>query len=234
MKTLVRALVLRLEQLEAENKSLSERLSRLEEQGVQISENSSQLPSQDRYKKKKEKREKGNRARGGQVGHKGKGRDLYPVEQCDEVYDHRPSQCRCCGENLSGEDGSPLRFFEVALARTQQVAQSILGLESTGVLVTDRYSSYNWMNPHQRQLCWAHLKRDFTAIAQRCGVSATIGEQLLALEQEAFNLWHQFRDQTLSRSELQRHIQPLRVHVKACLEAGAGFEVGYREKTPLA
>ena len=377
VKTLVGALVLRLEQLEAENKSLSERLSRLEEQGVQTSENSSQPPSQDRYKKKKEKREKGKRARGGQVGHEGKGRDLYPVEQCDEVYDHRPSQCRCCGENLSGEDGSPfphqvgelpplvvrieehrlhelecphcgkktrsklpegvpekgygerltalvgylssvghqsheqvvrfleevlavkisvgtvnrlrqelsesveaavaeaqayveqapvrhcdetswpqhnadgsnptnkqgylwvvvtplLSFFEVALARTQQVAQSILGLESTGVLVTDRYSSYNWMNPHQRQLCWAHLKRDFTAIAQRCGVSATIGERLLALEQEVFNLWHQFRDQTLSRSELQRLIQPLRVQVKACLEEGAGFEVGYREKTPLA
>jgi len=161
-----------------------------------------------------------------------------PVRHCDETgfpqhnFDgHNPQQKR----GYLWVVVTPLLcWFEIALARTQQVAQSLLGLESQGIVVSDRYSGYNWLEPHQRQLCWAHLKRDFTAIAQRSGVAGELGQRLLALEREVFELWHQFRQQTLSRLELQDRIQPLRQQLQACLEEGASFSVGYREQTPLA
>jgi EAL domain-containing protein (putative c-di-GMP-specific phosphodiesterase class I) len=40
-------------------------------------------------------------------------------------------------------------------------------------------------------LCWAHLKRDFIAIAERSGVSQALGEALLEQEKQLFQLWYQ-------------------------------------------
>lgn len=161
-----------------------------------------------------------------------------PVRHCDET---SFPQENFDGNNPEQKRGylwvvvTPLLcFFEIALARTQQVAQSLLGLKSRGIVVSDRYNAYNWLDPNQRQVCWAHLKRDFTAIAERTGVSGAVGQRLLALEREVFELWHQFRNQTLSRLELQERMQPLRLQVKACLEEAASFSVGKCEKTPLA
>jgi hypothetical protein len=56
-------------------------------------------------------------------------------------------------------------LFTVALSRAQTTAQAMIGKGFCGVLVSDRYSSYNWVDSGQRQLCWAHLLRDFQSMA---------------------------------------------------------------------
>jgi len=47
--------------------------------------------------------------RGGQPGHKKHERPLIPTEDCDEVKPLKPTECRRCGEKLSGSDPEPLR-----------------------------------------------------------------------------------------------------------------------------
>jgi transposase len=47
--------------------------------------------------------------RGGQPGHKKHERPLIPAEDCDDVWALRPTECRRCGEKLSGNDREPLR-----------------------------------------------------------------------------------------------------------------------------
>jgi hypothetical protein len=64
-------------------------------------------------------------------------------------------------------------YFQVALSRAQATAQTILGADFAGIVNSDRYSAYNWLSLQWRQWCWAHLKRDFTKIAERGGVSQT-------------------------------------------------------------
>jgi hypothetical protein len=54
-----------------------------------------------------------------------------------------------------------------------------LGSAFAGYVNSDRYSAYTWLMLEQRQVCWAHLKRDFTKIAQRRGLSRELGEALL-------------------------------------------------------
>src|SRR5262247_862926 len=54
--------------------------------------------------------------------------------------------------------------FVVRLSRGGQVARELLGETFSGILVTDRYSAYNWYPVRWRQLCWAHLLRDFEAM----------------------------------------------------------------------
>jgi len=65
-------------------------------------------------------------------------------------------------------------FFEVMLSRSSAAAQTLIGKDFTGIVVSDRYSSYQWIDLGLRQVRWAHLKRDFTAMAERTGVSNEI------------------------------------------------------------
>ena len=74
---------------------------------------------------------------------------------------------------------SLVTVFVVRLSRGGQVARELLGERFSGILVTDRYSAYNWYPVRWRQLCWSHLLRDFEAIRGRGGASEEIGEALL-------------------------------------------------------
>lgn len=82
----------------------------LREQLGTTSTNSSQAPSSDppRAPGRRRKRKSGKK-RGGQPGHEGHSRLLYPVEQCHSVTDYYPEQCPCCGGELHGEDAFPYR-----------------------------------------------------------------------------------------------------------------------------
>jgi len=81
-------------------------------------------------------------------------------------------------------------YFQVLLSRSGTAAQTILGSAFASYVNSDRYSGYTWLAIDQRQVCWAHLKRDFTKIAQRSGVSRELGEALLRQHEQLFELWH--------------------------------------------
>ena len=80
-------------------------------------------------------------------------------------------------------------FFEVVLSRSQATAKALIGETFAGIVVSDRYSAYSWIELDQWQLCWAHLKRDLQAIAERSGASQEIGESLLHREHRLFQWW---------------------------------------------
>ncbi len=99
-------------------------------------------------------------------------------------------------------------------------------------MVADRYGAYSWIDVNHRQVYWAHLKRDLTAMAERRGVSQAIGESLLL--QRLFHWWHRIRDGTLSRETFIGMVEQLRARFKADLQAAAELPINQTEKTPLA
>src|SRR5215813_11973505 len=111
--------------------------------------------------------------------------------------------------------------FVVRLSRGGQVARELLGERFAGILVTDRYSAYNWYPVRWRQLCWAHLLRDFAAMRGRGGRSEEIGDALLAQAHQMFTWWHRVREGTLKRSTFRSYMTPLRREVERLLEAGS-------------
>jgi len=113
----------------------------------------------------------------------------------------------------------------VRMSRGGQVARELLGEGFTGILVTDRYSAYNWYPVRWRQLCWAHLLRDFAAIRERGGAGEEIGDALLAQAHQMFAWWHRVREGTLKRSTFRSYMTPLRHEVERLLEAGSQCEV---------
>src|SRR5712692_4509531 len=116
---------------------------------------------------------------------------------------------------------SLVTVFVVRLSRGGQVARELLGETFCGILVTDRYSGYNWYPVRWRQLCWAHLLRDFEAMRARGGASEELGDALLTQAHQMFTWWHRVRDGTLQRASFRSAMTPLRREVERLLEAGS-------------
>lgn len=145
------------------------------------------------------------------------------------------------GKNPTGRKGwlwvmvTPLvNYFAVFLGRSQAVCQHLLGEKFNGIVSSDRFSAYNPLNLEQRQICWAHLKRDFTRIAQRSGVAGELGQALLEQQKLLFEQWYRVRDGTFSRTEFITVVAPMQQHIRALLAAGAAYAIGKGETTPLA
>src|SRR5260370_23161758 len=65
-------------------------------------------------------------------------------------------------------------YFLVQVGRGARALRNVLGPVVRGVICSDRWSAYQVVPLSQRQICWAHLKRDFQAMADRGGESAEI------------------------------------------------------------
>jgi len=110
--------------------------------------------------------------------------------------------------------------FIVTTTRSAAGLKRLLGECFAGIVGSDRYTAYHGLNPLRRQVCWAHLKRDFQAFVERGGESGTVGTLLLNQTKHLFELWHRVRDGTLSRSDFQLAMRPIQSEVKSLLEIG--------------
>src|SRR5215510_5659233 len=115
--------------------------------------------------------------------------------------------------------------FVVRMSRGGQVARELLGAQFAGILVTDRYSAYNWYPVRWRQVCWAHVLRDFEAMRGRGGRSEEIGAALLAQAHQMVAWWHRVREGTLQRSTFRSYLSPLRQEVERLGEVGSQWGV---------
>jgi transposase len=111
--------------------------------------------------------------------------------------------------------------FTIALSRAAAVAQELVDPSAGQVITTDRYKGYLWLPLRQRQVCWAHLIRDFQAMVDRANAGCVIGEELLCCAEDLFTWWYRVWDGTLSRSTFRRYVTELRPWVRSQLEAGS-------------
>ena len=123
--------------------------------------------------------------------------------------------------------GEEATAFLIRDSRRAEVAKELIGEEPSGVTISDRYGGYSFIPLDRRQVCLAHLIRDFRAMAEGEKELRWIGEGLLALIDEVLRLWHLHKDGHVGRADLKRWIRPLRARMLAVLDAGArsrGYE----------
>jgi transposase len=139
-----------------------------------------------------------------------------PVRNADETSWPEKSQRRWLWISAT-----PLvTIFRLLKTRGAAGAKALLGEVVWGIIGTDRYAGYHWIDPRQRQLCWAHLKREFIAWSERTGETARIGMALLAAEKQLFTSWYRVREGTLTWADFQVAMLPLMARVRALLEEG--------------
>jgi transposase len=121
--------------------------------------------------------------------------------------------------------------FRVALARSRSVAREVIGTLSRGVLVSDRYLAYAYLGVHNRQLCWAHLKREFVRISERGGPSQPVGLGLVAVADEVFQLRRRYEEGRLDEEAWVRRMGRLRQRARELLERASRFDVREHERS---
>jgi len=90
-------LLMRLDEVIEANRRLEARVADLERQLNRTSRNSSLPPSLDPPSAPpRPGTPASGRSPGGQPGHEGKNRGLFPLEQVDEIVDHWPERCPAC------------------------------------------------------------------------------------------------------------------------------------------
>jgi transposase len=354
------ALSARLEAQDAQLSKLAERVGELEQRLKRDSRNSSLPPSQDPPWAAKRGRSRGTgRGRGGQPGHAGHGRSLFPIERVSEVVDHWPQRCSCghvfgedeqepCGAparhqvaelpplaieisehrlqrvccpgcgctvraelpvgvprgcfgpkleaaiaaltvrnrlsrrqlvelldelfgcpvatgtidailNRTGETLEPVyqslleqtraagalnidetgwylagelrtlwgafskrtAVLRIAPSRGKEHLHALLGDEFAGIVGSDRFVAYNSLDPARRQVCWSHLRRDFTFHADLgLGPQEAFGLDGLELTWYVFQAWKQFQEDG-DRAALQERVEAIKGEMRRLLERGS-------------
>ena len=114
-----------------------------------------------------------------------------------------------------------LSVFTIATGRGAAVLQELVGEWYGGTITSDRAKAYDSHPLRRRQLCWAHLLRDFQAMIDRGGPGQAVGEALLEHAHVLFAWWHWVRDGTWKRSTFQSYVRTLRASFKMELEWGS-------------
>ena len=97
---------------------------------------------------------------------------------------------------------------------------SLLGTTIYGILCTDRLAAYGQVLPEYRQICWAHLKRDFQKIVDRGGGGVRLGREGLQIVKKVFAAWHVFQNGTITREQLEDRLGPVVCEMSRLLTRG--------------
>jgi len=110
-----------------------------------------------------------------------------------------------------------LAVFAIYPSRARYVILDFIGDKCSAAVTSDRYAGYGFIDTERRQICWAHLLRDFNRIGQRHGVAGQIGRRLLGLGLVMFRQ----RDKGQLAGET---LDGLQRRIRAALERGAQHE----------
>jgi transposase len=117
-------------------------------------------------------------------------------------------------------------------SRHEDHARELLA-HATAIVTSDRWWAYTHLPTRRRQICWAHLRRDFKAHADGLAAEKEFGEHGLAVCEELFWSWEIFQH-TRDRQELKRRILALRRQFKPTLATYSGKQARYKHCRGLA
>jgi transposase len=112
--------------------------------------------------------------------------------------------------------------FMISSSRSRKTSYELLPSSFGGVTVADGYTAYNWIHPARRQLCWAHLVRNFRGLLDYGALARAFAEQLLAATRGMFDRWHQVRERPIA--EVSAALAPSRAEFQSVLALGAQSE----------
>lgn len=113
-----------------------------------------------------------------------------------------------------------IAFFSIHRLRGEEGLLKLLGGKLLGIFSTDRWSAYRSRVNRLRQICWAHLLRDFQKLIDRGGREGKLGEKAKDLASWIFPAWEDFQTGDIDRETLKRCLRSLRWEFKLVLEEG--------------
>lgn len=113
-----------------------------------------------------------------------------------------------------------IAVFAIHAKRGKVGFKNLLGKAVFGIVCSDRWSAYALVDVLNRQLCWAHLKRDFQKFKEMGGEARNTGNAGLRAVKKIFEAWHEWKTMRIDRAELQERLASVRMALHGALERG--------------
>ena len=97
---------------------------------------------------------------------------------------------------------------------------ALLGESIRGIVCSDRWGPYSQVPEARRQVCWAHLKRDFQKVVDRGGPGEGVGKAGLRVVRRVFTAWHAHQEGETTREGLEERLAPAIRRMNAVLVEG--------------
>jgi len=110
--------------------------------------------------------------------------------------------------------------FVIHPRRSVAALKRLVGEAMAGILCSDRWCAYDEWPVLRRQVCWAHLKRNWEKQAERGGRAAVVCGACLGVQRRVFELWHLFRGGGCTRCEMDERMVPLMLELLEALRTG--------------
>ena len=122
--------------------------------------------------------------------------------------------------------------LRVRADRHEDHAKALLG-DTSAIVTSDRWWAYAHLPVARRQVCWAHLRRDFKAHAEGLGAEKAFGEAGLKICEELFWAWEIFQH-VGDRRDLRLRVRALRRELKPILRTSSGKAPRYKYTRGMA
>jgi transposase len=111
--------------------------------------------------------------------------------------------------------------FRVHASRSQQALRELIGTDYDGVVHSDRASVYHLLDNQQRQLCWAHIVRNWQGLVDAGHAESIWAQRMLSWSAELFATWHAYQSGFYDQIALQQALMPVRLALHDLLQRGA-------------
>ncbi|MCA1678601.1 MAG: IS66 family transposase [Actinobacteria bacterium] len=122
--------------------------------------------------------------------------------------------------------------LQIAPGRHEDHARELLA-DSSAIVTSDRWWAYAHLPVRRRQVCWAHLQRDFKAHAEGLAGEKAFGEHGLRACEQLFWAWEIYQH-TGDRRDLKLAIRTLRRELKPILRTNSGKAPRYKYTRGMA
>jgi transposase len=116
---------------------------------------------------------------------------------------------------------SLLACYRIDPTRSQQAAKALLGEDIGGLVVSDRYADYHFLDVLQQQLCWSHAIRQLVEVSQRPGATGRPEKQLVTLARAVIAAHRAYLEHDHDAQWLTDQLALLRKQIADLLEACA-------------
>jgi transposase len=145
-----------------------------------------------------------------------------PIVHCDESGWKRQRGYRVLWVAVT----TTLALFRIQTERSKAACQVMLGrVDGKRVVNSDRYSAYQWIADENRQVCWAHLDRDFLLMSQASQeLARQTGAALLLCADEVFEAAGKERDGELKWAMFVEQMSKMRDKMREIAQGGVSSE----------
>ena len=109
-------------------------------------------------------------------------------------------------------------FLQIAEHCNREQFNALVGTNYAGIVISDRWNGFEHRDPHQRQVCWSHIDRDFRRHSEGLDEQKTFGEQGLELSGRVFASWRAFKHEHHDRERLTTEIEPIQTELRQLLQ----------------